>query len=289
MLAPCGAGPKLDGAMDIIGSAPNLGDRYGDAAEIGRGAMAVVYRATDRQAGAVVAVKVLKRMYARVMGVERFLREIAVLSSLRHPGIVPLLDSGQADGLPYYVMRLADGGSLRERLQREAQLPLADVVRIASAVAAALDAAHRTGVVHRDIKPENVLFDGGRPLVCDFGVARAVTIAGGESLSSAGLAIGTPQYMSPEQATGDREVDGRADVYALACVVYEMLTGSPPFSGATGQAVLARQLAEPPPRVRVVRPEVPEAMERALLVALAKRPEERPGTAGEWVGMVLGA
>jgi serine/threonine-protein kinase len=265
---------------------PSLGERYACADELGRGAMAVVYRALDRETGRRVAVKVLKRVYARVLGVERFLREIAVLSALRHPGIVPLLDSGQADGLPFYVMPLADGGSLRDRLRREPQLPLPEVVRIATAVAAALDAAHAVRVVHRDIKPENVLFDAGHPLVCDFGVARAVTIAGGDSLSSAGLAVGTPAYMSPEQAAGDREVDGRADLYALGCVLYEMLTGQPPFTGATAQAVFARHAAERPPSPRVLRPDVPAGMERAIAASLAKAPADRPSNGAALVAQL---
>ena len=263
-----------------------LADRYAVERRIGAGATAAVYAARDLESGGVVAVKVLHAEYARVVGVDRFLREIALLGRLVHPHIMPLLDQGQAGAFPFYVMPFAAEGSLRERLERGGSLSFADSSALLRDVAGALDHAHGVGVIHRDIKPENIVFDGGRALVCDFGVARALERAGGEALSSSGFVVGTPAYMSPEQAAG-AELDGRSDIYSLGCVLFEALTGEPPFTGATAQAVLARHVSQPPPRVRVLRPDVPAAFERAVLAALAKRPEDRPANGAALVELTV--
>ena len=260
-----------------------LAGRFSIEREIGQGGMAVVFLARPADMGPAVAMKVLRPEFARVVGVERFLREIAVLSELRHRAILPLLESGRAGDLPYYVMPYADGDSLQHRLQRTGPLPLDEVRAIATAVGSALDYAHARNLLHRDIKPANILFAEGRALLADFGVTRAIIRAGGESRSSSGIIVGTPEYMSPEQAGGDEAVDARSDLYALGCVVYEMLTGEPPFTGATAQAVLARHVNDPARGIRVVRAEVPAAMELAVLAALAKRPAERPASVAAFV------
>ncbi|HSD30991.1 MAG TPA: serine/threonine-protein kinase [Gemmatimonadales bacterium] len=252
-----------------------LADRYTLEREIGRGGWAMVFLARRAVTDSWVAVKVLRPEFARLLGAHRFHREIALLARLNHPNVLPLTESGQAGDLPYYVMPYAAAGSLRDRLEREPQLPLADVVTIVQEVAAALDYAHANHIVHRDIKPDNVLFMDGRAVVSDFGIARAMDEAGGERLSSSGLVAGTPEYMSPEQAAGQRDLDGRTDIYGLGCMTYEMLAGCPPFCGATLQAIVARRAHAPPP-LRVVRPDVPEHVEQAILAALARRPEDRP-------------
>ncbi len=252
-----------------------LADRYEIAEEIGRGGTAVVFRARRRTDGAMVAIKTLRAEVAVGLPTERFLREIAFESRFQHPGIVPILDSGQADGVPFFVMPLCEGESLRHRLDREGALPLDEAVRIAGEVAAALSYAHAQGVVHRDVKPENILLAGGRALVADFGVARALSEAAGDRLTESGVAVGTPSYMSPEQAGGDRRLDARSDIYSLACVVYEMLGGDPPFTGKSAQAIVARHLVEPPPSIRVVRQTLPDGVEYALGRALAKSPADR--------------
>lgn len=261
-----------------------LGSRYRLSRELGRGGMATVYLAEDADTGELVALKVLRRELAAIMGATRFQREIEILTRLRHPRIVPVLDSREAGGRFYYVMPYISGQSLRARLVREGLLPITDVMAIARDIAIAIDYAHENGVLHRDIKPENVLLEAGRALMCDFGVARAIEVAGGESFSSSGLVVGTPAYMSPEQATGG-EVDRRSDVYALGCVIYEMLMGEPPFTGASAQAVLARKLNERPRDLRTSRPEVPPSIERATLLALEQDPAERPASAGLLVEM----
>jgi serine/threonine-protein kinase len=197
---------------------------------------------------------------------------------MQHLNVLPLVESGQAGALPYYVMPYAEGQSLRDRLAATQQLALAEVIDVTRGIAAALDYAHAHNIVHRDIKPDNVLFLAGRPVVADFGIARAIVQAGGEGLSSSGLIPGTPEYMSPEQARGARDLDGRSDLYALGCVVYEMLAGEPPFRAATVQALRARHAHDPPRSLRVVRPDVPAAVEAAVQAALAKRPEGRPGS-----------
>ena len=256
-----------------------LAERYRVGSEIGRGGMATVYRAHDLKHDRAVALKVLKPELARALGPERFLREITLTARLDHPHILPLLDSGEAGGLLYYVMPYVEGESLRARLEREKQVPLEDALRIARQVADALSYAHRQGIVHRDIKPENILLSGGHARVADFGIARAVTAAGGQSLTETGLAIGTPAYMSPEQASGERDVEARTDIYSLGCVVYEMLAGQPPYTGATAGAILARKAMEPVPSLRVVRETVPIGVEQAVTRALAKAPADRFGSA----------
>ena len=252
--------------------------------ELGRGGMATVYLADDRRHHRKVALKVLLPELASVVGRTRFLREIEIEASLSHPGIVPLFDSGATDDFVYYVMPYVEGESLRDRIDRERQLPLDDALRIARDVGEALSHAHGRGVVHRDVKPANILLSGGRALVTDFGIARAVTAAGGEQITSSGLAVGTPAYMSPEQAAARDPVDQRADVYALGCVVYEMLAGDPPFTGATAQAVMARARLESPPSLEVVRPGVGVGVQRVVDKALAKAPADRWQTVSEFVG-----
>ena len=243
--------------------------------------MATVYLAEDLKHGRRVAIKVLDPQLASALGPDRFLREIEIAARLAHPHIVPLYDSGDAQGFLYYVMPFVEGESLRDRLRREKQLSLPESVAIARAMADALAYAHGLGIVHRDIKPENIRFEAGHAVVTDFGIARAVAAAGGDHLTQTGLAIGTPAYMSPEQAAGSREVDARSDVYALGCVLYELLAGQPPFTGPTAQALFARHALDPVPRLRTVRDTVPEALETVVLRALAKSPADRFQTARE--------
>ncbi|MCH9014216.1 MAG: serine/threonine protein kinase, partial [Gemmatimonadetes bacterium] len=261
-----------------------LADRYRIKWELGRGGMATVYLAHDLKHDRSVALKVLKPDLATALGPERFLREIEITAKLTHPNVLTLLDSGEANGLLYYMMPFVDGGSLRERLDRDGRLGLEDALQIAREVADALDYAHRRGIVHRDVKPENILFEADHAVVTDFGIARAVSEAGAERLTGTGLAIGTPAYMSPEQATGEREVDARTDIYSLGCVLYEMLGGAPPFSGPTPQAILVRKCVDPVPSLRLVRDTVPETVERVIMQALAKAPGDRYATAAELAG-----
>src|SRR5437868_6180984 len=225
--------------------------------------MATVYLARDLRHDRLVALKLLNPELGAVLGVERFLSEIRVTANLQHPNLLPLFDSGEVDGLLFYVMPYIEGESLRARLSREKQLPVDEVVRLGVAIAGALDYAHRRGVIHRDLKPENVLLHEGQPLVTDFGIALAVSNAGGNRITQTGLSLGTPQYMSPEQATGDRAIDARSDVYSLAAVLYEMIAGEPPVTGATKQAIIAKLVTEPPTKLRVIRAAVPESVERA--------------------------
>src|SRR5512146_1352577 len=224
--------------FDTLRSA--LADRYRIERELGAGGMATVYLAEDLKHHRKVAIKVLHAELSAILGPERFLKEIELTASLQHPHILPLFDSGSADGLLYYVMPYVDGETLRSRLERERQLPIADAVRIATESADALQYAHEHGVVHRDIKPENILLQNGHALVADFGIALAVEQAGGQRMTQTGLSLGTPQYMAPEQAMGERSVDARADIYALGAVTYEMLAGEPPFAAPTAQAIVAR-------------------------------------------------
>ncbi len=260
-----------------------MADRYCVERELGAGGMATVYLAEDLKHHRKVAIKVVHAELSAVLGSERFLKEIELTAGLQHPHILPLFDSGDADGLLYYVMPYVDGETLRARLARETQLALPDAMRIAAEVADALDYAHKRGVIHRDIKPENILLRDGHALLADFGIALAVREAGGNRLTQSGLSLGTPQYMSPEQATGNRQVDARSDVYSLGAVLYEMLAGEPPVSGATAQAMIAKLLTERPPTLSVLRETVPVGMSDAVAKALAKTPADRFATAGEFV------
>jgi len=266
-----------------------LADRYAIERELGQGGMATVYLAEDLKHHRRVAIKVLRPELAATLGAERFLREIELSARLAHPNILPLHDSGAADGYLYYVMPYVEGESLRDRLSREKQLPVDEAVRIAREVADALGYAHARGVIHRDIKPENVLLQSGHAVVADFGIARAVSAAGGERLTETGLAVGTPAYMSPEQASGEPDLDGRSDVYSLGCVLYEMLSGETPYTGRTPQAILAKKLTEPLPRVTVVRDTVPAAVEAALARALARTPADRFRTTQDFAGALTDA
>ncbi len=255
-----------------------LSDRYTVEREIGSGGMATVYLAHDVKHDRKVAVKVLRPELAAVLGAERFLNEIKVTANLQHPHILPLHDSGEADGFLFYVMPFVEGESLRDRLNRETQLSVEDALRISREVADGLSHAHDLGVVHRDIKPENILLTGGHALVADFGIARAVTEAGGTRLTETGLSLGTPHYMSPEQASGERDVDARSDVYALGCVTYEMLVGEPPHTGPNAQAIIAKVLTEPVRSVRDARELVPPHVDSAIRKALAKLAADRFAT-----------
>ena len=252
-----------------------LADRYRIDRELGAGGMATVYLAHDLKHERPVALKVLRPELAAVIGAERFLTEIKVTANLQHPHILPLHDSGEAGGFLYYVMPFIEGESLRDRLTREQQLPVTDAVRITGEVASALDYAHRQGVVHRDIKPENILLHDGRALVADFGIALAASRTAGARMTETGMSLGTPTYMSPEQAMGEREITARSDVYALGCVAYELLAGEPPFTGPTAQAIVARVMTERPRALRAQRATVPPHVEAAIQTALEKLPADR--------------
>jgi eukaryotic-like serine/threonine-protein kinase len=257
-----------------------LAARYRIERALGAGGMATVYLARDLKHDRQVAIKVLKPELAAVLGADRFLKEITVTASLQHPHILPLHDSGEADGLLYYVMPFVAGESLREKLRRERRLAIDDAVQITTTIAGALDFAHQRGIVHRDIKPENILLQAGVALIADFGIALAVTSAGGERLTETGLSLGTPAYMSPEQIAGERDPDARSDVYALACVTYEMLGGDPPFLASSAQAVMAKHITDPAPPITTTRPDVTPAFARALARALRKAPADRYASAG---------
>ncbi len=252
-----------------------LADRYRLERPLGQGGMATVYLAHDVRHDRAVAVKVLRPELAAVIGGERFITEIRTTANLQHPHILPLFDSGEADGFLYYVMPYVPGESLRQRLDRERQLPVEEALRIASDVAGALDYAHRNGVIHRDIKPENILLQEGRPVVADFGIALALSAAGGGRMTETGLSLGTPHYMSPEQASADRDLTPRSDIYSLACVLYEMLAGDPPHTGPTSQAILMRILTDDPRPVTDLRRAVPAHVAAALDRALEKLPADR--------------
>jgi len=259
-----------------------LAGRYTIERELGRGGMATVYQAEDLKHRRKVAVKVLRPELCAVLGGDRFLAEIRVTAGLQHPHLLPLFDSGTADGLLYYVMPLVEGESLRQKLEREKQLSMSEAIRIATQVASALDHAHRHGIIHRDVKPENILLHEGQAVVADFGIALALQSAGVDRLTGTGLSLGTPQYMSPEQVGGDRGVDARTDVYSLACVLYEMLAGQPPHTARTAQALMAKVVSEEPRPITDLRNRVPEHIAGALEQALAKLPADRFATMGEF-------
>ena len=272
-------------ALDQLQAA--IGSQYTLEQEIGRGGMATVYRAQDTKHGRPVAIKVLHSELAASLGPQRFRREIGVAARLQHPHILSVLDSGEtASGQLWFTMMYVDGESLRDRLRREHQLPLDEAIRITREVASALQYAHEHGIVHRDIKPENVLLThDGSTLVADFGIARALDVPladTGERLTGRGMVVGTPQYMSPEQAAGERDVGPRSDVYSLGAVAYEMLAGEPPFSGPTAQAAIAKMMSGQAPSVRRSRPAVPEAADIVLQQALAPVPADRFASALEF-------
>ena len=258
-----------------------LADRYRIERELGQGGMATVYLAHDLRHDRSVAIKVLRAEIAHTVGAERFLREIRLAARLNHPGILALFDSGDADGALFYVMPAVEGESLRDRLQRDGRLPIDEAVRIATAVGGALDYAHRQGVVHRDIKPENILLQDGHALVADFGIGKAMSGAG-ERFTQTGTSIGTPAYMSPEQASGE-SVDGRTDIYSLGCVLYEMLVGEPPFTGTSAQAVIAKRFVQTPADVSALRESVPAPVSRTVRRALARAPDDRFDTGAGFV------
>ena len=285
----------------------SLADRYTIVRELGRGGMATVYLATDLRHDRPVALKVLRPEIAQSIGSQRFLREIQVAAQLNHPHILPLFDSGRVSGWTderldeaktaqplnrsaaeflYYAMPYVEGESLRELLAREKQLPVEDALRITREVADALSYAHGRGLIHRDIKPENILLQAEHAVVADFGIARAITEAGGTRLTETGLAVGTPAYMSPEQAAGSGDLDGRSDVYALGCVLYEMLAGEPPFTGPTVESLVHQHLAVEPPVVTAIRPTVPAHIATALHRTLAKAPADRFQSAAAFAGAI---
>jgi eukaryotic-like serine/threonine-protein kinase len=264
-----------------------LADRYRIERELGQGGMATVYLAADIKHDRKVAIKVLKPQLAAVLGDERFVQEIKTTAALQHPHILPLYDSGSAAARPggsteflFYVMPYIEGETLRQKLDREGPLSADEALAITTGIAGALDFAHKQGIIHRDIKPENVLFQDGVALVADFGIAVAVSSAGGERLTETGLSLGTPMYMSPEQVAGEREIDARSDVYALACVTYEMLAGDPPFVASSARAIMAKHVKDPAPPIATARPEVGAAVAKALAKALSKAPADRYASAG---------
>jgi hypothetical protein len=273
---------------------PKLADRLSRAVEgryeiqeaLGRGGMSMVFKARDIRHDRTVAVKVLLPELAASVGAQRFLREIEIAAGLVHPHILPLYDSGDAEGLLYHVTPYITGETLRDRLKRERYLPVEEAVRITAEVADALDFAHAQGVIHRDIKPENVLLTRRHALITDFGIARAITLGGGERLTETGMAIGTPAYMSPEQARGEAELDGRSDIYSLACVTYEMLAGEAPLAGRSPQITMARRQSESPTSLSLLRETVPETLDLAVLKALARLPADRYAEAGQYAEAV---
>ncbi|MGH8721022.1 MAG: protein kinase domain-containing protein, partial [Burkholderiales bacterium] len=285
--------PQPAGSADPIAALnAALADRYVIDHELGQGGMAVVYLARDLRHERFVALKTLRPDVAVAVGQERFLREIRLAARLQHPNILAVYDSGEAAGALYYVMPYVEGESLRNRLDREPQLPLEEALQIAREVADALSYAHDHDVVHRDIKPENIMLTGsagGHAIVADFGIARAISAAGTDKLTKTGLAIGTAAYMSPEQAAGTGQVDRRSDIYSLACVLYEMLAGQPPFTGPTVQAILARHSLDSVPRLKIVREMIPDQLERVINRALAKAPADRYQTAAQFAEALAAA
>ncbi|HEY5939777.1 MAG TPA: serine/threonine-protein kinase, partial [Gemmatimonadales bacterium] len=260
-----------------------LSDRYDLQRELGRGGMATVYLARDLKHRRSVAIKILHPDLAASVGLERFQREVEIAARLNHPRILTLIDSGEADGLLYYVMPYVQGESLRSRLKAEGRLSLAEAVRVARDVATALGYAHEQGVVHRDIKPENVMFHEGETTVTDFGISKALSGDGDANLTQAGTALGTPAYMSPEQASGDDALDGRSDLYSLGCMLYEMLAGRPPFTGLTAQAVIMKRFTETVPSIGAARDDIPPGIDRVLARALTRNPDDRFATAAQFI------
>lgn len=267
--------------LEVLDTA--LADRYAIEREVGRGGMATVYLARDRKHDRQVAIKVLQPELAAAFGADRFLREIGIAAQLSHPYIVPLIDSGDAAGLLYYVSPFIPGGSLRERLEQNGRLPVTEALRITEEIGAGLDFVHRNGFVHRDVKPENILFVDGHAVLADFGIARAGATPGKRAVTEVGLALGTPEYMSPEQASGDQNLGSASDVYSLACVLYEMLTGAPPFDAGSPRATMTKQITEAPRPLRSLRPEASVTLSRAVERGLAKDPDARFGSVAEFV------
>ena len=259
-------------SMNVDRLAENLAGHYTIEREIARGGMATVFLALDQKHQRRVAVKVILPDIANSISGQRFLREIDIAAHLAHPNILPLLDSGEAGGFLYHVTPYMEGETLADRLKRERQLPIADAVRIAQEISDALEYAHTEGIIHRDVKPTNILLSKGHALIGDFGVARAIDIGGGERLTQTGIVLGSPAYMSPEQASDEGILDGRSDIYALGCVVYEMLCGEPPLIGRTSQTTIARRLNQSPSSPRVVRESIPPGMDRTICKALARLP-----------------
>ena len=257
-----------------------LGERYTVEKTLGEGGMAMVYLAEDRKHHRKVAVKVLRPELSATIAAERFLLEIETAAKLTHPNILPVHDSGQADGVLFYVMPLVEGETLQDRLQSGGRLPVDEALRLTREVAEALAFAHQQGIVHRDIKPGNILLQAGHALVADFGIARALE-RGGAALTQIGYSVGTPQYMSPEQALGEQNIDGRADIYSMGCVLYEMLSGRPAFEGPTAQAVLSKNITEDPPPLNTKLPDVPVVLDRVVKRAMAKDPADRYQNASE--------
>src|SRR5512141_2530050 len=259
-----------------------LSQTYTIDRELGKGGMATVYLAQDTKHDRLVALKVLHPDLAASLGPERFLREIKLAAKLNHPHILGLHDSGNADGFLYYVMPYIEGESLRERLDRVQQFNIDEAIHHGPAIASALDYAHRNGIVHRDIKPENVMLYEGEAMVMDFGIAKALSAAGPETLTQTGMMVGTPAYVSPEQAAGETNLDGKSDQYSLACVIYEMLGGERPFNGATPQAVMAKRFSESPKALRSLRSTIPESVEKAVTRAMSTESEKRYSTAAQF-------
>jgi len=263
-----------------------LPKRYVVQREIGEGGAAHVFLADDSERGQLVAVKVLRPEVATETGERRFQREIEIVRAFKHPNILPLLDYGTVGGQFYFTTPFIEGDTLKEKIKRERQLPLADAVAIMSDVAAALDHAHTRGIIHRDVKPANILLAKTGTVVADFGIARAVAVDRAEAITMSGVSLGTPEYMSPEQCGAMRELDARCDVYSLGCVVYEMLSGKPPFAGATDAAIIARHFNETPRPIREIAPSVPDAVDRAIAKSLAKTRAHRYYSAGEFFDAV---
>src|SRR5947208_3851928 len=278
---------SADPLLDRLARA--LAGRYTVARELGRGGMATVYLATDVKLGRRVAIKVLPPTTRAYLGSGRFQREVLFAAQLSHPHIVPLFEADEADGLLFYVMEYVEGESLQDRLARDGPLAVEDAIRIAAEVGDALEYAHESGVIHRDIKPGNILLSRGHAMVSDFGIAKVLLESGTATrgaITGTGITVGTAEYMSPEQASGEKRIDARSDVYALAAVLYEMLAGEPPFTGPSVQAIVARVLSEAPRPIHTIRPSLPAHIERALAAGLAKLAADRPPTAHAFVDLL---